>query len=66
MISGATSIIMHLDGGVLIAVILVNSLLKHSYHSLLLLCPDDFLLGTVGHKAPDDYEAHQDGEADCC
>ena len=53
---------MHLDGGVLI----VNSLLKHFYHSLLLLCLDDFALGTVGCKAPDDDEAHQDGEADAC
>ena len=61
MISGATSIIMHLDGGVLIAVVPVDSLLKHSYHSLILLCPDDFALGTVGCKAPEDDEAHQNG-----
>ena len=61
MISGATFIIMHLDGGVLVA---VDSLLKHSYHSLLLLCLDDFALGTVGCKAPEDDEAHQDGETD--
>ena len=61
MISGATSIIVHLDGGVLVT---ADSLLKHSYHSLLLLCHDDIVLGTVGYKAPDDDEAHQDGETD--
>ena len=63
MISGATSIILHLDGGVLVT---DDSLLNHSYHSLLLLCPDDLVLGIIGYKAPDDDEAHQDGEADAC
>ena len=66
MISGATSIILHLDGGVLYVVIPVNSLLKHFYHSLLLLCLDNFAFCTISCEASEEDESNQDGDSDGC
>ena len=66
MISGATSIILHLDGGVLIVVIPVNSLLKQSYHSLLLLCLDNFAFCAISCEASEKDESNQNGDAEGC